>query len=109
MIYFKRLSMIVALFLMGSVALVSCRNAEKEVTDNPADYRVVDIEHHFATKSELDGFCLATYGMPYDSMPQYFRNGQDPALVLGEERLKVMDAAGVDYVHLSAHIPGRQE
>ena len=73
--------------------------------DKIANYRVIDIEHHYNLESMLDEYYLKTDGVRYKEMSEEVHQLQGPLLDLGEGRIKAMDEAGVDFAHLSLATP----
>jgi len=101
------------IFISGLISLAvlmsvtSCEN-QSEGKCESSDYRVVDIEHHFAIRSMLDEYCRRTLGLSLDEMPEDMKGAFNKTMDFGEGRLKDMDEAGVDYVHMSLTTPGAE-
>jgi len=89
------------------VSMTSCKNQSK-CESQSSEYRVVDIEHHFAIYSMLDEYYKRTAGMSLVDLPEDMKAVFDRTMNFGEGRLKDMDEAGVDYVHMSLTTPGAE-
>jgi len=70
--------------------------------------KVVDIVHHFGNRTMFDAWFLETQGCTLDELPEDQRAIYYTTLDLDAGRIAAMDAAGVDYAHLSLTTPGAE-